>query len=314
MLHGLLASFQVLGIDEQGEIYRKAFRRPSGFVVAQPAAAPCRYYPAPDLQVVQDERRLRTIRSTAYYSMTIGGIVRDRPVPVLYGLMIVSLAALLPLPPLLQDQSYHQFADQRELFGIPNFWNVVSNLPFIAVGAVGLLRVRRDATTIVLFTGLFLTGFGSSYYHLNPNDGTLFWDRLPMTLCFAAILAAVVEERVDARAGAMLLRPLLAIGIFSLLLWRWTDDLRLYAWAQFFPFLALVLILQVFPPKYTGASYWVIAASLYALAKVLEHFDEKVYSAGSILSGHTLKHLAAAAAGFAILRLFQTRRPIDGVV
>ena len=246
--------------------------------------------------------------------MTISSTVRDRPVPVLYGLMIVSLAALLPLPPLLQDQSYHQFADQRELFGIPNFWNVVSNLPFIAVGAVGLLWVRRDATTIVLFTGLFLTGFGSSYYHLNPNDGTLFWDRLPMTLCFAAILAAVVEERVDARAGVMLLRPLLAIGIFSLLLWRWTDDLRLYAWAQFFPFLALVLILQFFPPKYTGTSYWVTAASLYALAKVLEYFDEMVYSAGEILSGHTLKHLAAATAGFAILRLFQTRRPIDGVV
>jgi hypothetical protein len=135
-----------------------------------------------------------------------------------------------------------------------------------------------------------------------------------MTLCFAAILAAVVEERVDARTGVMLLRPLVAIGVFSLLLWRWTDDLRLYAWAQFFPFVVLVLILQLFPPKYTGASYWVIAASLYALAKALEHFDEKVYSAGSILSGHTLKHLAAAAAGFAILRFFQTRRPIDGVV
>jgi hypothetical protein len=61
-----------------------------------------------------------------------------------------------------------------------------------------------------------------------------------MTLCFAAILSAVVEERVDARAGVILLRPLLAIGIFSLLLWRWTDDLRLYAWAQFFPFVVLV--------------------------------------------------------------------------
>lgn len=246
--------------------------------------------------------------------MTISSIVRDRPIPVLYGLMIVSLAALLPLPPLLQDQNYHQFADQRELFGIPNFWNVVSNLPFIVVGVAGLLRFHRDATTLVLFTGLFLTGFGSSYYHLNPNDSTLFWDRLPMTLCFAAILAAVVEERVDARAGTMLLRPLLAIGIFSLLLWRWTDDLRLYAWAQFFPFFALVLILQLFPPKYTGASYWVIAAALYALAKLLEFLDEKIYSVGSIVSGHTLKHLAAAAAGFAILRLFQTRRPIDGVV
>jgi hypothetical protein len=228
--------------------------------------------------------------------------------------MIVSLLALLPLPPLLQDQSYHEFADQREVFGIPNFWNVISNLPFIVVGVAGLLQLRRDATTVVLFAGLFLTGFGSSYYHLNPNDSTLFWDRLPMTLCFAAILSAVVEERVDASAGAMLLRPLLAIGIFSLLLWRWTDDLRLYAWAQFFPFLSLVLILKLFPPRYTGASYWGVAAAFYALAKLFEFFDGKIFSVGSIVSGHTLKHLAAAAAGFVVLRLFQTRRTIEGVV
>ena len=245
--------------------------------------------------------------------MTIRGIVRDQPVRVLYGLMIVSLLALLPLPPLLQDPSYHQFADQRKLFGIPNFWNVVSNFPFIVVGAVGLFRFRRNAITLILFTGLFLTGFGSSYYHLNPNDSTLFWDRLPMTLCFAAILSAVVEERVDARAGAILLRPLLAIGIFSLLLWRWTDDLRLYAWAQFFPFLALMLLLQLVPPKYTGASYWITAAALYALAKLLEYLDETIFSFGAIVSGHTLKHLAAAAAAFTILRLFQTRQPISGV-
>jgi hypothetical protein len=242
--------------------------------------------------------------------MAISNIVQDRPVPFLYGLMIITLVALLPLPPLLQDQNYHQFADQRELFGVPNFWNVVSNLPFIAVGAIGLAQIRRNATTFVLFAGIFLTGFGSSYYHLNPNDDTLFWDRLPMTLCFAAILAAVVEERVDAKAGAMLLRPLLAIGIFSLLLWRWTDDLRLYAWAQFFPFLALVLILSLFPPKYSGTSYWVGAAALYALAKLLEYYDHKVYSFGGVLSGHTLKHLAAAAACFAILKLFQVRRPL----
>jgi len=88
--------------------------------------------------------------------------------------MIVTLVALLPLPPLLQDQNYHQFADQRELFGVPNFWNVVSNLPFIAVGAIGLAQIRRDATTFVLFAGIFLTSFGSSYYHLNPNDDTLY--------------------------------------------------------------------------------------------------------------------------------------------
>jgi Ceramidase len=244
--------------------------------------------------------------------MAISSTLRERPIFVLYSLMAVTLVALLPLPPLLQDQSYHQLADRRVILGIPNFWNVVSNLPFIAVGAAGLLRFRSESITFVLFAGLFFTGFGSSYYHLDPNDSSLFWDRLPMTLCFAAILSAVVEERVDAKAGANLLRPLLAIGIFSLLLWRWTDDLRLYAWAQFFPFIALVAILRFFPPKYTGSSYWIAAAALYALAKLFEYLDAEIYSFSSVLSGHTLKHLAAAGGGFAILRLFEVRHPIDG--
>ena len=242
--------------------------------------------------------------------MAIVGALRERPVLSLYGLMIISLVALVPLPPLLQSQAYHQFADQREILGIPNFWNVVLNLPFIAIGAGGLLKFHRDPTTAVLFTGLFLTGFGSSYYHLDPNDGTLFWDRLPMTLCFAAILAAVVEERVDARAGAMLLRPMLAIGIFSLLLWRWTDDLKLYAWAQFFPFVSIIVILQLFPPRYTGSLFWAAAVALYGLAKVLELFDAPIYSLGHVVSGHTLKHVIAAAGGFMILKLFENRKPI----
>jgi Ceramidase len=232
------------------------------------------------------------------------------PVVVMGILTVGSLCGLLLLPRITQDQSYHQFADQRTLLGIPNFWNVVSNVPFIAVGAAGMRRFHHDPASIVLFLGIFLTGFGSSYYHWNPNDGTLFCDRLPMTLCFMAILATAVEERVDARVGVVLLWPLLAIRVFSLLLWHWTDDLRLYIWVQFFPCLALPLLFLLFPPKYTGTSYWVIAAALYALAKLLEFYDGAIYSAGSILSGHTLKHLAAAAACFAVLRYFQTRRLI----
>src|SRR5271163_2818247 len=175
------------------------------------------------------------------------------PVVVLLGLMSASLGGLLLLPPIPQDQSYHQFADQRTIFGIPNFWNVVSNLPFLAVGAAGLRRFRHTPATIVFFLGVFLTGLGSSYYHWNPDDGTLFWDRLPMTLSFAAILALVVEERVNAWAGAILLWPALAIGVFSLLLWRSTGDLRLYFWVQFFPGLAVILLFVLYPPKYTGA-------------------------------------------------------------
>ena len=244
--------------------------------------------------------------------MTIASRVKSRPILALIILMAASLAGLLLLPPIAQDQNYHQFADQRKLLGIPNFWNVFSNLPFIAVGVVGLRQFYRQPATAVLFSGMILTGFGSAYYHLNPSDATLFWDRLPMTICFAAVLSAAIEERVDERAGAFMLWPLLAVGIASVLLWRWSGDLRLYAWAQFFPLLALIVVLQLFGPKYTGARYWLAAAALYALAKLFEFYDDGIFSAGALLSGHTLKHLAAAAACFAVLRLFQNRQPIGG--
>ena len=203
------------------------------------------------------------------------GFAPLNPSYALLGLMVASLAGLLLLPPIPQDQSYHQFADQRAFFGVPNFWNVISNIPFIVIGAAGLWRFHRDPAVIVLFSGILLTGIGSSYYHWKPSDGSLLWDRLPITLCFMAMLAAVIEERVDARAGAVLLWPLLAIGLLSLFVWRRTDDLRLYAWVQFFPCLALPLLFLLYPPKYTGTSYWIIAVAIYAAAKVAE-FNDRV--------------------------------------
>jgi hypothetical protein len=165
--------------------------------------------------------------------------------------------------------------------------------------------------SFVLFLGVFLTGFGSAYYHWDPNNDTLFWDRLPMALTFMAILAVAVEERVSAKAGAILMWPLLALAVFSLLLWRWTDDLRLYGWVQFFPCIALPLLFVAFPARYSGTSYWLIAAAFYALAKLFEFYDHAIYSVGFILSGHTLKHFAAASACLAILRYFQIRRPVS---
>ena len=120
-----------------------------------------------------------------------------------------------------------------------------------------------------------------------------------MTLCFMAILAIIVGERVNARFGAALLWPLLATGIFSLLLWRWTGDLRLYGWVQFFPVFVVPLLLLLFPPRYTGTFYWII--------KLADH----VVHSNFILSGHTLKHLFTAFACFAVLRYFQKRQPVD---
>src|SRR6476660_2569292 len=242
--------------------------------------------------------------------MLLGRVKNSHRVIAVLVLIIASLFGLLLLPPIPQDQNYHDFADQRTLLGIPHFWNVVSNLPFIAVGVAGLWQCRGDPAIAVLFLGIMMTGFGSGYYHLDPNDRTPFWDRLPMAVGFMAILAIAIEDRLDTKAGAFLLWPLIAIGVISLLLWRWTGDLRLYGWVQFFPCFAVPVLFLLYAPKFSGTSYWLIAAGLYALAKLFEYYDAAIYSFGSLLSGHTLKHLAAAAACFAILRYFQTRRPI----
>jgi hypothetical protein len=239
-----------------------------------------------------------------------GIAAQRRPALFFLGLMGVSLAALLLLPPIVQDQYYLQFADIRTMCGIPNGWDVLSNIPFIVIGAIGLVQFRNDATTIVIFAGIFMTGFGSSYFHWSPDNDGLFWDRLPIALAFMALLAAAIQERLDAKAGAMLLWPLLVIAIASLLLWRQYGDLRLYAWVQFFPLLTIPVMFLLCTPKYTGTIYWIAAAAIYAFAKVFEHFDSAIFSIGHIVSGHTLKHLIAAAACFAILRYFQTRQLI----
>src|SRR5215471_18638573 len=229
---------------------------------------------------------------------------------LLGGIGVVSIAGLAMMPPILQDQHYHAFADTRPLLGVANFWNVVSNLPFAIIGALGVARYWREPTTAALFVGILLTGFGSSYYHAAPDDSTLFWDRLPMTIGFMALLAGALGERFGEAAGRGALWPLLALGVASLLWWRWTGDLRPYIWVQFYPFLVLPILYWWFPAT-TGTSILIIAAALYGLAKALEYFDRAIYAAsGEIVSGHTLKHLAAAAACYALLRYIAQRRPL----
>jgi len=85
-------------------------------------------------------------------------------------------------PPILQDPSYHDFADQRVYFSIPYFLDVASNLPFLFVGIWGLfvvIRPKSGASFLtksekwpyaVFFLGMALTAFGSSYYHLHPTN------------------------------------------------------------------------------------------------------------------------------------------------
>ncbi len=240
-------------------------------------------------------------------------------------LALVFAAVALSLPPIPQDPGYHRFADARSWWGVPNAGDVLSNLPFVAAGALGLLGWRRAAWRepgdrwpwLVIALGTMLVGFGSAYYHAHPDNGTLFWDRLPMTLVFMALFAAAVAERVHARAGLALLLPLLGLGILSVLVWRQGElrgvgDLRFYLVVQFYPLVALPLCLLLFPARYDRGGDLGLLAVAYVAAKVCEHFDREIFtSLGGRLSGHTLKHLLAAVGLAWVLGHLSARRPVS---
>lgn len=254
---------------------------------------------------------------------------RKASLRILILLTTAMVAACCLLPRIPQPLSYHQFADQRSLLGIPNFGDVASNLPFAVVGIWGLVfllrtRFRKNAETFLdererwpylfVFIGLLLTALGSSYYHFAPDNARLLWDRLPMTITFMAMVSAVIAERISVRLCVLLLPFLLIVGLMSVVQWEWSEmrgagDLRFYAAVQAYS--ALVILLSLFfPRRYTRTGDYVSVVGFYALAKALEFFDKPIFSALHIVSGHTLKHLAAAAAGYSILRMIEKRKPV----
>ncbi len=232
-------------------------------------------------------------------------------------------------PPIAQDPSYHNFADQRLIWGIPNFFNVTSNAPFLLFGAMGLLFLWRLRATggwpsfaalveerpyWVFFFGVAVTSIGSSYYHWAPSNTHLVWDRLPMTFGFMSLFAAIIMERIDRDAGLRLLTPLVIIGVGSVAYWYLSElhnhgDLRFYVDVQFYPLIAIPLLAYLFKSRYTkgGEIYNVIL--IYAVAKAFEMLDVPVYQfTNGFISGHTIKHLVASFATYWVLVMLMRRR------
>jgi hypothetical protein len=243
---------------------------------------------------------------------------------------LAGLAVLLFLDPIPQDPAYHDFADQRTLLHVPYTMDVLSNLAFVLAGVHGLwvlgkgaggrsdcnfIDERERAAYIYFFLGVALTGFGSGWYHLKPSTESLFWDRLPMTLAFMSLLAAMIQERMSLRVGILLLKPLILVGAATIIYWRVTEnagagDLRFYGLVQFYPMVAIPLMLLLFPPRYSHGHYfwWLFIA--YGLAKVVEHFDDALFSLTGFLSGHSLKHLLAALGTWGLVWMVRRREGI----
>lgn len=155
---------------------------------------------------------------------------------IIAALVGVCTVGIFISPPVHQSLAYNHFADERTILGIPYFYDVVANLPLVIIGLWGLGIVFKNRISvqsfkdggerwpyITLFIGILLTGFGSSYYHLDPSDQRFVYDRLPMTIVFMSLFAAVISERVNRRVGTGALFPLLAIGIASVVYWHWTE-------------------------------------------------------------------------------------------
>lgn len=244
-------------------------------------------------------------------------------------LTVVVLIAAAFMPRVAQHPLYHLFADTASFCGIPNFLNIFSNLPLLLAGAFGLGFVRRARSGaafmareefwpyLVFFLGVMLTGLGSMYYHHAPDNDTLVWDRLPMTLGFMGLLSAMIAERIDVKLGVRLLPPLAAAGATSVLYWSWTEaagegDLRAYLLVQGYGILLIVLIAALFRSRYTRGGDIFLVAAVYIAALVFERLDFQIYSLGNLISGHSIKHLVAGFAAYWVLRNLRLRRPAGG--
>lgn len=249
---------------------------------------------------------------------------------LLISITIAMIAAMCFVPRFGQPPAYHAFADTRTLAGIPNFFDVISNGAFFVVGAAGLgVLIFRPKTFVfemsvekipymVLFAGILLTAFGSSWYHLSPSHDSLMWDRLPMSIVFAAFISITIAERIGVKAGLISLIPCVLIGLATVIYWHATEmaghgDLRPYVFMQFYPTVAIPLAMALLPPRYTHAGCLIFIVVLYGFSRIPEVYDAVVYSRLGIVSGHTMKHIIAAIALTPIFIMLQKRRAIgDG--
>ena len=229
-------------------------------------------------------------------------------------LLVLVLPFLLPHVP--QSQGYHHFADTRTLFGVANAMDTLSNFSFFVAGVAGitLVLLRRlpspstafGAMSLLTFAGLIATGIGSAWYHgqTPPDDAGLAIDRYGMVIGFAGVLGLAAAHKVSERAGWWTGWVVLVAGPLAVWWWTVSGNVAPYAVLQFGGMALLVLILFWRDPSGTATSgpNWGMLIGAYALAKVFEAADAQIWDlTAHVISGHTLKHLAAAFVALAVI-------------
>lgn len=224
--------------------------------------------------------------------------------------------------PIPQLAHYHEFADSRVLLGIPHAMDVLSNAPFAMVGLWGLWRLREAAVRarlgrawagyVLFIAALVMTAAGSSYYHLAPDDARLVWDRIPVALACAGLLSGVYAQTHEARHAAGLTATLAVLAVASVLWWSFTGatgvgDLRPYLLLQGAPILLVPAWQALARSRRRDRAAFGFAIALYVAAKAAELLDQRIFESLGFMSGHTLKHLLAAAAGAVLVAAIARR-------
>lgn len=223
-------------------------------------------------------------------------------VVLIVGAVFYSVWSYLPL----QDPTlYFQFADTRRIWGLDNFWNVFSNVLFLHVSLLGFILFIRNyhaydlglwESFLILNVSVFLTCWGSSYFHLRPSEQTLFWDRLPMSLGFAGLVSFIFADRVTDRYIRVLMPILMFLSAASVFcIDHGPKDIRPYIVVQYGSLMACLIIMLLNRRGRLSNKIIYMGLALYGFAKVCEYFDQLIFDY-FFFSGHTLKHIIAAMA------------------
>jgi hypothetical protein len=232
-------------------------------------------------------------------------------------LLTLTIAAVLLLHGRVpQWPGYHEFADRRAFAGVPRAADVLSNLGFALVGIWGFVVLTRRGRHRSLGTAwpgyalflvaLVLTALGSGFYHLQPDNARLVWDRIPIALACAGLISGVWADTHEIGDAKPLTLVLAIAAIASVLWWYATEtsghgDLRPYLFLQLAPVLLVPLWQTLARAPRNDRLAFGVAIGLYIVARIAEVNDVAVFDALGWISGHTIKHMLAACAAAVIV-------------
>ncbi|KAJ1442806.1 hypothetical protein SESBI_00686 [Sesbania bispinosa] len=186
---------------------------------------------------------------------------------VLGAAFLCCISFFLFTPKIPRSPNHHRFADLRNLLGVPNTLNVITNFPFLVAGVLGLVLALEGGvfnissqaevwTWVLFYAGIAGVAFGSTYYHLKPDNNRVLWDTLPMMVAYSSLFSGLVVERISRWIGLCCMFALLLAAFTCVVYERIYDDIRFCLMFQWILPLSIAAVAFVYRSNYTHSRYW----------------------------------------------------------